>query len=140
MTSARRPDDVIPPNGGSALQLRRLATDAARVLPNLLKLIGRLLADPRVPRRSKLVVALAVGYIASPIDLVPEFIPLLGVADDVLLAVFVINHLIHAAGQEVVLEHWDGPIDLLGFVQGVLEVASELVPRRIRRLVERLAG
>ena len=110
------------------------------MLPNLLKLLTRLLRDPRVPRRSKLVVGAAVAYVASPIDLVPEFIPVFGFADDVLLVAAALNHLVKVAGEEVVLEHWDGPRDLLGMVEAILDTATELVPVRIRRLVARLAG
>lgn len=140
MSDALRPDDVIPPNGGASLQIRRLAKDSVLLLPNLAKLLGRLLRDPRVPRRSKLVVAMAVGYALSPIDLIPEFIPVGGVVDDLLVAVVAVNHLIERAGEEVVLEHWDGPEDLLGLVRTVLDTAAGLVPSKIRKLIGRFAG
>jgi uncharacterized membrane protein YkvA (DUF1232 family) len=117
-----------------------LAKDTALLIPNLAKLFGRLLKDPRVPRRSKLVVAATLGYLISPIDLLPEFIPVIGQIDDILLAVFALNHLIERAGEEVVLEHWDGPQDLLGMVRGVLDTASDLVPPKIRRLMGRFSG
>ncbi|MGH8875086.1 MAG: YkvA family protein [Acidimicrobiia bacterium] len=140
MTDPIRPDDVIPPEGGASLQARRLLRDAGLALPNLVKLLGRLLKDPRVPRRSKLVVLGAVGYAASPIDLIPDFIPVAGVMDDLLLVVFAVNHLIHSAGEEVVLEHWSGPQDLLGLAQGVLDIASDLLPRRLRLFIGRFTG
>jgi uncharacterized membrane protein YkvA (DUF1232 family) len=135
-----RPDDVIPPEGGGGLQVQRLAKDGLLLIPNLLKLLGRLLKDPRVPRRSKLIVAAAIGYAASPVDLIPEFIPVVGVLDDVILVVYAINHLIERAGEEVVLSHWDGPQDLLGLVRGILELVSDLVPRPLRMLLRRLTG
>lgn len=135
-----RPDEVIPPRGGTALQVRQLARDAILMLPNLIKLLGRLLKDPRVPRRSKVVVGAVVAYVISPIDILPEFIPVVGMLDDLFLVVYALNHLIERAGEEVVLEHWDGPQDILSMVRSVLTTITELVPVKIRRLLGRLAG
>lgn len=135
-----RPDDVIPPEGGGRLQVQRLAKDGLWLIPNLLKLLGRLLKDPRVPRRSKLIVAAAIGYAASPIDLIPEFVPVVGVLDDIILVAYAVNHLIERAGEEVVLSHWDGPQDLLGLIRGILETVSDLVPSPLRMLLRRLTG
>lgn len=140
MRDPLRPDQIIDPAIPARVEMSRLVRDAVFMLPNLLKLLTRLLRDPRVPRRSKLVVGAAVAYVASPVDLVPEFVPLLGFADDVLLVAAALNHLVKVAGEEVVLEHWDGPHDLLGMVEAILETATELVPARIRRMVARLAG
>lgn len=140
MSESLRPDEVIPPQGGAKLQMRELARDMALLLPNLLKLLTRLVRDPRVPRRSKLLVGGLLGYLASPVDVVPDFIPVVGMADDVLLAVYAVNHLIERAGEEVVLEHWDGPADLLEMVRSVLDTVGQLVPTSARRWVERLSG
>ncbi|MDH3518276.1 MAG: DUF1232 domain-containing protein [Acidimicrobiia bacterium] len=140
MTDPLRPDEVIDPRAGSAVQLRKLALDAALMLPNLIKLLFDLLRDPRVPRRTKVVVGAAAAYVVSPIDLLPEFIPVIGLADDFLLAAYAINHLVTVAGEDVVLEHWDGPRDLLEMVRTVLDVAGDFVPAQLRRLIARLSG
>jgi len=137
---ALRPDEVIPPQGGGAIQARQLAIDAALMLPNLVKLLGRLLKDPRVPRRSKILLGASFAYVLSPIDLLPEFIPVVGVIDDIFLVAFALNHLIERAGEEIVVEHWDGPQDLLGMIQSVLSTVTDVVPLRIRRMMSRLAG
>ena len=134
-----RPDDVIPPNGNS-IQARQLITDAVLMLPNLAKLVGRLLRDPRVPRRSKVALGLAAAYVASPIDLVPEFIPVLGWADDVIFMLFAIDSLIERAGPEIVEEHWDGPGDVLGMIREVMGVSRSIVPNRLSRALDRLSG
>ncbi len=134
-----RPDDVIPPNGGS-IQGRQMLRDAALMLPNLVKLVTRLLRDPRVPRRSKVALGLAAAYVASPIDLVPEFIPVIGWADDVLFILLAIDSLIERSGSEIVEEHWDGPGDVLGIIREVLGLTRNVVPRRLSRALDRLAG
>ncbi len=140
MTEPLRPDEVIDPRADAAIQLRKLAIDAVLMLPNLVKLLYELLKDPRVPRRTKLVVGAAAAYVVSPIDLLPEFIPVVGLADDFLLVAFAINHLVTVAGEDVVLEHWDGPRDLLELVRTVLDVAGDLVPAPLRRIISRLSG
>jgi uncharacterized membrane protein YkvA (DUF1232 family) len=134
-----RPDEVLPPDGGS-LQARHLVRDAALMLPNLVKLVGRLLRDPRVPRRSKIALGLAAAYVASPVDLVPEFIPVIGWADDVVFLMLAIDGLIDRAGPEVVEEHWDGPGDLLSMIREVMGLARSVVPRRLSKALDRLSG
>jgi uncharacterized membrane protein YkvA (DUF1232 family) len=134
-----RPDEVIAPDG-EPVQARQLIRDAVLLLPNLAKLVGRLLKDPRVPRRSKVALGLAAAYVASPIDLIPEFIPVIGWADDVVFMMFAIDRLIERAGPEIVEEHWDGPGDLLGLIREVMGVARNIVPNRLSRALERLSG
>ncbi len=140
MSDPLRPDEVITPSGGASAQVRKLAADAVHLLPNLIKLLGRLVSDPRVPRRSKVVIGVALAYLVSPVDLIPEFVPVIGFADDLLLVSYAINHLITVAGEDVVLEHWDGPRDMLELVRSVLEVTSDLVPPQLKRLIGRLSG
>jgi uncharacterized membrane protein YkvA (DUF1232 family) len=134
-----RPDEVISPDGAK-LQGRRLLADAALLLPNIVKLVFRLLTDPRVPRRAKITLGMAAAYAVSPIDLIPEVIPVLGWADDVLLIMFAIDSLIDRAGPEIVTEHWDGPGDILQLVREVVGVSRSLVPKRLGSMIDRLSG
>jgi uncharacterized membrane protein YkvA (DUF1232 family) len=136
-TNSIRPDDVIPPQGQS-VQGRQMAMDAVLMIPNLVKLVGRLLTDPRVPRRAKVVLGFAAAYVASPIDLIPEFIPVIGWADDLLILIYALDSLIERAGKDVVEEHWDGPGDLLGLIRDVMGMGRNLVPKPISRVIERL--
>lgn len=87
---------------------RGVAREAALLIPNLLALFKGLLEDPRVPRGSKRWLVFAAAWIASPIDLIPEFIPLLGPLDDAVVAALVLRHLLRTAGEDVVREHWNG--------------------------------
>lgn len=139
MSDARRPDDVIGPSGSSR-QMQRLGREAVIALPNLVRLVRDLLKDPRVPVRSKVALGAAVAYVVSPVDLIPEFVPVVGIADDLLVVCFALNHLVTVAGEEVVLEHWNGTRDLLDLVRSVLDVASDLVPPRLRKMFRGLSG
>lgn len=136
MPDVLRPDGVFVP--GDTVERRGWLREAALALPNLIKLLGRLLRDPRVPRRSKALVGLTLGYLLSPVDLLPDAIPVLGQTDDLLLVAFALSHLLRSAGEEVVLEHWDGSRDLLEVIHGSLELGADLLPRPVRRLVGRL--
>lgn len=138
-TKPLRPDDILSP-GGSSIQARRLITDAVLMLPNLVKLVGRLLKDPRVPRRAKITLGLAAAYVASPIDLIPEIIPVIGWADDIIILMFALDSLIERAGAEVVDDHWDGPGDLLSLVREVVGMSRSVLPKRLGSAIDRLYG
>lgn len=84
------------------------AAQLARAIPDMIALCRGLMRDPRVPTGSKLLLGGALVWIASPIDLVPEFIPVLGPLDDVVVVGVVLRHLVKRAGMEVVQEHWRG--------------------------------
>lgn len=87
---------------------RTQARELAALLPNLLILFRGLLKDPRVPRSSKAWLVFAVAWIASPIDLVPEFIPVLGPLDDAVVAALVLRHVLRRTDRKVIKEHWRG--------------------------------
>ena len=88
MVEPLRPDAVIGPEGHRWPDTRSRVKEAALALPNLVKLLGRLVRDPRVPTRSKALAGAALAYVASPIDLLPDLIPVLGRSDDVFVAIF----------------------------------------------------
>ena len=77
-------------------------------MPDCAVLFKRLLNDPRVPRRAKWALALVIPYLASPIDLIPDFIPVLGQLDDALLVAAVFGYVARSAGREVIEELWPG--------------------------------
>lgn len=77
-------------------------------VPDCIVLFRRLLGDDRVPRRRKLVLWALIAYLALPLDLVPDFIPVAGQLDDVLLVVLVLR-LVLRSGSELVTELWPGP-------------------------------
>ena len=84
------------------------AREVTTFLPNLLLLFRGLVKDPRCPRRSKALLVFAAAWIASPIDLIPEFIPFLGPLDDAVVAALVLRHVLKKAGPDVIRDHWRG--------------------------------
>jgi uncharacterized membrane protein YkvA (DUF1232 family) len=82
--------------------------DALRALPDLLRLFQRLVADRSLPRGVRLRVVLLLVYLASPIDVIPDFVPVLGYADDVVIVALVLRSVIRRAGPEALRQHWPG--------------------------------
>jgi uncharacterized membrane protein YkvA (DUF1232 family) len=81
----------------------------AGFIPDCVILVRGLIADPRLARRHKLLLVGLLGYLALPFDLVPDFIPVAGQLDDLLIVAWVLRKVIRAAGQELVRENWRGP-------------------------------
>ena len=81
----------------------------ATFIPDAIVLFRRLLGDPRVRRRHRLLLGATVVYLALPIDLVPDFIPVAGQADDVILVALVLRTVLRGAGREALQQHWPGP-------------------------------
>lgn len=84
------------------------AKELALLVPNLLLLFKDLLKDPAVPRGPKVLLWIGIVWIASPIDLLPEFLPVLGPLDDGVVAALVLRFLVRRAGEDVVRAHWRG--------------------------------
>lgn len=82
------------------------AKDLASVLPACLTTTRRLRRDPRVPRRAKLVVAFAGLWVLSPIDLIPEFLPIIGPIDDVIVIALAFRYAARQVPREVLVEAW----------------------------------
>lgn len=84
------------------------AKEIATLLPNFIIMFKGLMKDPRVPRGSKWLLAFGAAWVASPIDLLPEFLPVLGPLDDAVVVALILRHLLKKAGEDVVREHWCG--------------------------------
>jgi uncharacterized membrane protein YkvA (DUF1232 family) len=95
---------VARPRGG-------LLREAVRILPDVLRLIRRLAADPTLSRGVRVRVALLLAYLAIPIDLVPDFIPVLGYADDAIIVTAILRSVVRRAGIDAVRTHWPGTDD-----------------------------
>jgi uncharacterized membrane protein YkvA (DUF1232 family) len=81
----------------------------ARFIPDCLVLLRRLIGDQNVPRRRKLVLLALVAYLSVPIDLVPDFIPVVGQLDDVLVAALALRYALRSGGPQLLRQHWPGP-------------------------------
>ena len=95
---------ITRPRGG-------LLREALRLLPDVLRLLPRLAADASLPRGVRVRLALLLAYLASPIDLVPDFIPVIGYADDAIIVTAVLRSVARRAGIQAIERHWPGTDD-----------------------------
>jgi uncharacterized membrane protein YkvA (DUF1232 family) len=120
---------------------KRTILGTVRQFPNYIRLLGGLIADRRVSRVDKFLVAGALAYILMPLDLLPDIVPFLGQVDDIYLLMLALERLIANAGAAVVASHWHGPVSALSRqnLQGVLVAASFFLPRRMKKRLKKMA-
>jgi len=100
------------------------ARDALRLLPDLLRLVRSLAADPTVPRRARAWLVLLLGYLLMPFDLVPDMIPVVGYADDVVVVAVVLRAVVRAAGPDALARHWPGTPQGLAVIARLAGIAA----------------
>lgn len=96
-----------------------------RLLPDVVRLLRRLAGDSTLPRGVRVRLWLLLGYLALPIDLVPDFIPVIGYADDAIVVVLVLRSVTKRAGTEAVERHWPGTPEGLAVVRRLARLSSE---------------
>ena len=102
---------------------RDLVRPTARFLPDLARLVRALLADRETPRSAKLALGALLVWILSPIDLVPEFIPVIGPLDDLVVSALVLGWVTRRIGREPIRRHWTGSPEGLAFLERLLRSA-----------------
>ncbi|HSE19357.1 MAG TPA: DUF1232 domain-containing protein [Pyrinomonadaceae bacterium] len=117
------------------LNLRSRMTNLLLVIPNLLLLSARLMVDPRVPAKERLLVAGAILYAFMPLDFIPDMLPFVGQVDDAYLIALTLLRLMTVTDPRVVREHWRGGGDVVELVGATALLAGKLLPKRIRRVL-----
>jgi uncharacterized membrane protein YkvA (DUF1232 family) len=92
---------------GSAVDWRAMM----RLVPDVVRLVKRLATDPKVPRGTRWWLVALLGYLLLPFDLVPDFIPVIGFADDAVIVAIVLRFAIRHAGMDAIERHWPGTPD-----------------------------
>jgi uncharacterized membrane protein YkvA (DUF1232 family) len=90
-----------------------LLKDVVAFLPSCVTALRRLRRDPRVPTRVKVALVVAAVWVVSPIDLIPEFVPVIGPLDDVLVLVLALRYAARSVPSSVLLEAWPGNPEVL---------------------------
>ncbi|HKG79780.1 MAG TPA: DUF1232 domain-containing protein, partial [Pyrinomonadaceae bacterium] len=117
------------------LKLRSRMTNLLLVIPNLLLLCTRLMVDPRVPAKERLLVAGAIVYAFMPLDLIPDMLPFVGQVDDAYLIALTLLRLMSVTEPRVVREHWRGGGDVVELIGATALIAGRLLPKKIRRVL-----
>ena len=122
-------------------QARKFLTEAVLLIPRLVQLLFRLMRDPRVSMTNKVLVGASLAYVFSPLDIIPDFIPLAGQVDDLFVVCVVLMRLIADAGDDVIREHWTGSQDLIPWIYEAARSSKVFLPDRVvRALNEKFGG
>jgi len=103
-----------------------------RALPDIVRTISGLAVDPVLPKAAKIALAAAVLYLVSPIDLIPDFIPVLGYFDDLFVAAIVVDGMLSYVNRALVLKYWPGSPESLERVARAARVLAAWVPQKLK--------
>jgi uncharacterized membrane protein YkvA (DUF1232 family) len=117
-------------------QLKERMKGFLMFLPNLVRLLGRLLKDSRVPKTEKALFLAAIVYVISPLDFIPDVIPFVGQVDDTYLVALTLLRLVSRTDENVLRENWPGGGDIVALVNSIAGIAPKFLPKRIRRVLE----
>ena len=119
----------------SESSLRSRMKNLLLFVPNLVLLCGRLMVDPRVPTKERVLVAGAIIYAFVPFDLIPDMLPFVGQVDDAYLIALSLLRLATVTDPNVVRAHWSGGGDVVELIGATAMIASKLLPKKIRRVL-----
>jgi len=119
----------------SKLQLKGRMKSFIMFLPNMVRLLGRLLTDSRVPKAEKALFVAAIVYVISPLDFIPDVFPFIGQVDDLFLVALTLLRLIDHTDDLVVRQHWRGGGDIVQLAESAATLAPMLMPKRVARVL-----
>lgn len=120
---------------------KKTITESLMFIPNLIKLLYRLLGNELVASTDKVLLMGTVMYVLSPWDFLPDIVPFLGQVDDLLLIALVLKRLMSSVDHELLLQYWDGHEELLELLEKVLEKAVVFLPAGVyQKLIKKSRG
>jgi uncharacterized membrane protein YkvA (DUF1232 family) len=108
------------------------------LLPDMFHLLVKLSLDRDVPAKPKVALAFGIAYLMSPVDLIPDFIPLAGYLDDIAVVAYILNNLINTVDPAVIRRHWAGEEDILEVVQHIIASTDEMIGKGLWRKIVKL--
>jgi len=123
------------PTRKEKVQLKSRMSNLLMFLPNLVRLLGRLLTDSRVPTAEKALFAAAIIYVIMPLDFIPDVFPFIGQVDDIYLVALTLLRLINRSDAGVVRDNWSGGGDIVGLADSIAGIAPMLLPKRVSRVL-----
>lgn len=116
-------------------EMKSKMRDLLLFIPNLLRLLFRLLRDPRVSSADKAILAGTIIYVIAPIDIIPDFIPFIGQIDDSYIIAISVLRLLNRADRSIIMSHWRGERDIKELVTSISRVAEYFLPKRIKNVL-----
>ncbi len=116
-------------------QIKSRLKNLLMFLPNMVKLLGKLLTDSRVPTTEKALFAAAIVYVIVPLDFIPDVFPVIGQVDDLYLVALTLLRLLNRTDESVVRENWSGGGDIISLANSIAGLAPMLLPKRVSRVL-----
>jgi uncharacterized membrane protein YkvA (DUF1232 family) len=123
-----------PPRREKSLLKSRMS-NLLTFLPNLVRLLGRLLTDGKVPAAEKALFAAAIVYVIVPLDFIPDVFPFIGQVDDIYLVALSLLRLINRTDESIVRKYWSGGGDIVGLADSIAGIAPVILPKRVARVL-----
>lgn len=117
------------------IQIKGRMKNLLMFLPNMVKLMSKLLADSRVPLTEKALFAAAIVYVISPLDFIPDVFPFIGQVDDIYVVALTLLRLLNRTDESVVRQHWSGGGDIVSLANSIASIAPSLLPKRVSRVL-----
>ncbi|MCW5960626.1 MAG: DUF1232 domain-containing protein [Pyrinomonadaceae bacterium] len=134
MSNIERPTTKKPTRREKS-ELKSRMRNMLMFLPNMLKLLGNLLKDARVPTAEKALFIGAIVYVISPLDFIPDIFPFIGQVDDMYVVALTLLRLVNRTDESVVRSHWAGGGDIVSLASSIANLAPAILPKRVSRLI-----
>jgi uncharacterized membrane protein YkvA (DUF1232 family) len=105
------------------------------LLPDFFVLVCRLAMDDRVPAKKKVFVGAIIAYVLLPLDIIPDFIPVIGHIDDLVLIVIGLNQILKEIDKQILLDNWSGEEDLLEVITKITATADQFLDKNVWRKI-----
>jgi len=118
--------------------------DLVLLLPDFFMLLWRLMLDKEITKEKKLFIGAIIVYVLLPIDLIPDFIPVIGFVDDLVLIAIGLNTIFVKTDKKILQKHWSGEGEVLEKIQSIIKLGNDILSNRIigkiTRWVNKRAG
>ena len=132
---SRKPEPQQRPRRAQKKEAKGRMRNFLSFLPNMVKPLGRLLKDSRVPTAEKALFVAAIVYVVSPLDFIPDVFPFIGQVDDIYMVALSLLRMINRTDDRVVREHWSGGGDIVALASSIAGIAPTFLPRRVSRVL-----
>ncbi|MDD2332216.1 MAG: YkvA family protein [Candidatus Cloacimonetes bacterium] len=105
-------------------------------LPDLFVLLCRLATEKRIPAKSKILIGAIISYVIMPIDIVPDFIPVIGYLDDLVLVVLGLNMILNQIDKKILIDNWSGEVDVLELLQKISATAEQFMNKNVYQRIK----
>ena len=107
------------------------AVDLVLLLPDFFMLLWRLMLDKEIAKEKKLFIGAIIAYVLLPIDLIPDFIPVIGFVDDLVLIAIGLDTIFVRTDKKILQKHWSGEGDILERIQSIIKLGNDILSNRI---------